>query len=608
MASAANQGVPGANGKEMFHDPSRLRLILCLMLALVTIVLYNPISHAPFLNYDDNSYVTENFHVRAGLTWNTVVWAFTTNAESNWHPLTWISHALDVQLFGLNPAGPHYVNVLLHATNVLLLFLILEAATKFTWRSFVVAALFAVHPINVESVAWIAERKNVLSMLFFLCAIAAYGWYARKPAIGRYVVVAVCFALGLMAKPQVITLPFLLLLLDYWPLERIATPQSFPIGLFLEKIPLFLLAAGSAWMTMKAQAGAMHVEYPLTVRLENAAISYLKYIGDAFWPAGLAALYPHPGLSVNALHALLAALALAVITLLAILSWHRYFFVGWLWFLGALVPMIGLVQVGVQARADRYAYIPLLGIFVVACWGSADLFKKLRVPAAVPVVVAGIAIIALAVSAHRQIAYWKDNLTLWTHTLEVTHNNFLAEDSLATALVAQGSMDDAATHFEAAIKINPSDPIATINLGVYDQLHQNYSAAVARYETIPRLTQNPRLRARALTNQGYVYYSLKNYDRAQQSFAATVQESPENPQALLGLGLVAQMSGQWQEAVENYARAVRLSPSDVGYLLLAQALEHQGRGDDAKAAQAAAEQISRNVGAASSQVQRLLAP
>ncbi len=577
------------------------------MLALVTIVLYNPISHSPFLNYDDNSYVTENFHVRAGLTWNTVVWAFTTNAESNWHPLTWISHALDVQLFGLNPAGPHYINVLLHATNALLLFLILEAATKFTWRSFVVAALFAVHPINVESVAWIAERKNVLSMLFFLCALAAYGWYARKPGIGRYVAVAVCFAFGLMAKPQVITLPFLLLLLDYWPLERIATPRSLP-RLMVEKIPLFLMAAGSAWMTMKAQAGALHVEYPLTVRLENAAISYLKYMGAAFWPAGLAPLYPHPGLAVNALHAFLAALVLAAITLLAVLSRQRYPVVGWLWFLGALVPMIGLVQVGVQARADRYAYIPFLGIFVIACWGSADLFKKLRVPAAVPVVVAGVAIIAFAVSAHRQIGYWKDNLTLWTHTLEVTGNNFLAEDSLATALVAQGSMDEADIHFKAAIKINPEDPIATINLGVYDQLHQNYSAAVARYETIPRLTQNSRLRARALTNQGYAYYSLKNYDRAQQSFAATIQESPENPQALLGLGLVAQMSGRSQEAVENYARAVRLSPSDVGYLLLAQALEHQGRSDDAKTAQAAAEQISRNLGSAGLQVQRLLAP
>ncbi len=599
----------GFSAVAAFGSPRKTRLISCLLLVLVTFALYNPVGRDPYLNWDDNAYVYENFHVHAGLTWETVVWAFTTHTESNWHPVTWMSHALDVTLFGLNPAGPHYVNVLLHAANVVLLFLFLEAATGFVWRSLAVAALFAVHPLNVESVAWIAERKNVLSMLFFLAGLMAYVWYARKPSVGRYLAVFLSFALGLMAKPQVITFPCVLLLLDYWPLGRTRDLQGEGGSghnwryLFLEKIPLFALSAASAWITMRAQAGAMHFEYPVRVRLENAALSYGKYMLKAFWPAGLAPLYPHPGVTVSVPQAVVAAIALVAVTIAVFLSRRRYLIVGWLWFVGTLVPMIGLVQVGVQAMADRYAYIPLIGLFVMVCWGAGDLFLNLHVPRAGPFLAAGAVLAALTAVTQRQIGFWQDNLVLWTHTLEVTKENYIAEDCVGEALEAQGKLDEAARHSENAVRINPKDPIANLNLGAYQQRKGNYPSAITRYQAVLRFTQNPRLLAAALTDLGYAYYSAGQLEAAQRSFDSALGEQSLNPQAWMGLGLVAAKEGNVALAAEDYAKALRLQPSVAGYLLLADALETEGQKESAQAARKEAARLSRDLNGAAEHVQ-----
>ncbi len=354
---------------------------------VATVVLYYPAIQHPFVNYDDDGYVTNNLHVQAGLAWDTVAWAFTTYDQANWHPVTWLSHALDCQLFQLDPAGHHGTNILLHVLNALLLFWVLAQATGFTGRSFMVAALFALHPINVESVVWVAERKNLLSMLFFLLALGAYRWYAREPRPGRYAVIAVLFALGLMAKPQVITLPFILLLWDYWPLQRMlvegqpaaigtgaAVPPRRFSSLLLEKLPLVALSAISAVITVMAQRrGGINPELSLSARLANAIVCYARYVGKAVWPTHLAPMYPHPGSSLANWEVFSALLFLMVVTALVIAARRRrYLPVGWLWFLGTLIPMIGLVQVGRQAMADRYAYVPFLGLFIMMCWGVAD--------------------------------------------------------------------------------------------------------------------------------------------------------------------------------------------------------------------------------------------
>lgn len=612
FGAAPVSGTP-VSGLRFFEDRRELRLILCLFLVLVTLALYAPTSRAPYFTVDDSAYVYENYHVRQGLSWENVKWAFTTTEMSNWHPITWLSHALDVQLFGLKATGPHYVNVLLHSANAALLFFLLLRSTGAVWSSAGVAFLFAVHPLNVESVAWISERKNVLSMFFLLMALAAYRWYVQKPSIRRYSLVAICFALGLMTKPQVITLPFALLLLDYWPLQR-TRDASAPVAtgtawkwLLAEKTPLIALSAVSAWVTMKTQATAMHTEFPLSVRLENALLACAKYIEKVFWPVGLGPMYPHPGFSIRLTHVFLAALLLAGVTTAVAVSRRRYLVVGWLWFLVTLVPMTGLVQVGKQAMADRYAYLPSIGLFVMVCWGIGDLLKNrrsVRIPA---MVIGGVALIALVLASYRQIGYWTDNLTLWTHTLAVTENNFSAEDGIATALIAEGRVGEAAAHFQNAVRINPDDPIGTLNLGAYQQLQGNYSSAIAYDQAVLRLTQNSRLLARALTNLGYAYYAEKQLVSSHDSFNLALREMPESAQAWQGLGLLAQMHGDLSQAVEDYARAVQMEPSDVGYILLAHALEKEGFDDRARSARAMAQHLSRDVAAADRTAQHLLA-
>jgi protein O-mannosyl-transferase len=609
----------------IFQSPQKRRLMSCLLLLLATLALYSPVTRAPFLNYDDAAHVTDNLHVRSGLTWNTVVWAFQTSETSDWHPITWLSHALDCELFGLNPAGPHIINVLLHAANAVLLFLILESATGLAGRSLVVAALFALHPLNVESVAWISERKNVLSMFFFLAALAAYGWYTRRPSVGCYLAVTIAYAFGLMTKAQVITFPFALLLLDYWPLCRLEQRLTRPDGvgrdpaiapchgptfskLVWEKVPWFAMSAVSAVITIKVEANATQAKLPLWIHFGNAAISYVKYLEKAFWPVNLALVYPHPELAISMRAAAFSACAIVALTILAVIYWQRRpFFVGWFWFLGTLVPMIGLVQISVHAMADRYVYIPLLGIFVIVCWGAADLLERWHVPIAVSAVATLAILLALGMALHRQVSFWSDNVTLWTHTLAITERNYTAEDNLATALLAEGRIEEAMPHLQRARFLRPDDALATLNIATYDQMRGNYQAALEGYARVMQFTKDPSFLETARVNSGYAHYSLKQYDNAKQDFEAGVKQQPWNSPAYRGLGLVAQRAGDIAGAAANYERSVELQPSPVGYLLLAQALDLAGQADAARAAQSQAARMTPDLTDDITTVKQLLA-
>jgi protein O-mannosyl-transferase len=584
VATPASARVPAAG---LFSSPEKRNLILGLLLVLSTLALYNPVTHHPFVNFDDDRYVTDNANVRAGLHWQTVRWAFSSYDEANWHPLTWLSHALDCQIFGLNPAGPHYINVLLHALNAALLFWLLWQATGLTARSLMVAALFALHPINVESVAWIAERKNVLSMMFFLLALMAYRWYAQKPAASRYLAVAAMFACGLMAKPMIITLPCILLLWDYWPLRR--TDGARFSQLVLEKVPLFLISAGSALLTVKAQRageaiGSM-VQYPFRVRIDNVVVSYARYLGKAFWPVRLAPMYPLRQGSLRTPLVVASFIVLLAVTALVIRHrQRRYLLVGWLWFVGSLVPMIGLIQVGSQAMADRYAYLPFLGLFIMVCWGAADIASELRLPQAYPATAAAICLLALAIVSHRQINYWGDNVTLWSHTLQVTMDSFVAEDNLGGALLERGKVAEAVPHFREAAALHPADPMSRLNIAADAQRQGHLAEAVEQYNRLLLLTDDPRLRATALSDLGYAYRGLGDLPRARESFQASVNLRPSTVRAWLGLGLLAQKTGDYAEAVRDYSQVVVLQPSDLGYYFLARALEQDGKTAESQSA------------------------
>ncbi len=497
------------------------------MLVILAAALYSRVSRYDFVNYDDTLYVTQNAHVQQGLTWDTVRWAFTTYSVGTWHPLTWLSHALDCQLFDVDAGGPHDVNLLLHLLNVVLLFWVLQRATGFLGRSFMVAALFALHPINVESVVWIAERKNSLSLLFFVLALGAYRWYVEKPKPGRYSVVAILFALGLMAKPQVITLPFVLLLWDYWPLRRIAFAEQEGFAgknfwrLVWEKLPLFALAGISAAITMAAQrADGNKAWYPLSLRLEYALVSYVQYIAKALWPARLSPFYPHPDY-VKLWQVAAAAIFLAAITL-AVIAFRRsrpYLLVGWFFFLGTLVPMLGLEGVGYQGKqgiADRYAYLPFIGLFMMICWGVSEWAEWRHLP---PALLRGVSItvlLALSIVTYRQIGYWKDNVALWSHALDVTRNNFLAENNLGKALLQQGRTAEGVAHFYRAAAIYPDDPVSNLNIGIYEQTRGDYPAAIARYIKTLSITRDPELRAAALKNMAAAYRQLGGMNNAPQ--------------------------------------------------------------------------------------------
>ena len=604
--------------------------------------MYWPVHAHPFAELDDGPYVYSNPHIRAGLTWDTVKWAFTsfgsvTPDVPDWHPLAWLSHALDSAMFDPGPAGPHEVNLFLHALNALLLFWILQRATACVGRSAMVAALFALHPINVESVVWISERKNLLSMTFFLLALLAYDWYARRPRVGRYVVIAALFALALMAKPQVVTFPFVLLLWDYWPLGRIAEEQKSEqrkserrssgewrmangerrlLWLLLEKLPLFALAAASCVITVKSQlaVGGINEQFALGARLENAIVSYARYLAKAVWPSNLAPFYPHPAGSLPAWQVGAALFVLIAVSATAIaLRRRRYFLVGWCWFLGTLVPMIGLLQVNRQAMADRYAYLSFIGLFIVASWGISDLAEQRHLR---PVFLRGCAVAILAVLTvltWRQIGYWGDNLVLWQHALEVTPANYLAENIVGSRLMDQGHADEALPHLVAATRMNPSDPSAYMAIGTYDLQRGDAQQAIGQYQRTITLTdsavqKNRWLRSTAFARMGSAYRQLGEFQQARTSFQKSLEINPQDAQLWLALGIVTAQADDPASAAQAYSQSLKLQPSDIGYLLLARALDATGQSERAQAARTEAQRHSRDFAAAERKVDTIFAP
>lgn len=608
-----------------FRSSNSQAFVLGLILVLLSLALYQPVGRHPFVNYDDDRYVGDNAHVKSGLTWQAAKWAFTSYEESNWHPVTWLSHMLDCELYQLNPAGPHYMNAALHALNAALLFWVLFTATGFLWRSFMVAALFGLYPINVESVAWIAERKNLLSLLFFLLALAAYGWYASKPGVKRYSLVAVLFALGLMSKPQVITLPFVLLLWDYWPLRRVESalddvhPGEKQIlekkswrQLFVEKLPLFAMCIPSAYLTLRAQAAAGAVtssaRFPISVRLANALVSYAKYLGKALWPANLCVMYPYQPSSLTKGQISSSFFLLLLITAAAIVSRKRYLMVGWFWFLGTMIPMIGIVQVGVQAMADRYAYLPFIGLFFAVCWGVADAAENHVVSRQWIAAASAAVLIALAFVAHRQIGYWASDLALWSHAAAVTTGNFVAEDGVGNALLEQGDLEAAMPHFQRAAAIRPSDPISNTNLAFYKSRHGDLAGALAQYKTVTENTIDERSRANAFVNMGFINQKIGAFAAAKNNFEAAVKLRPRNVRAWIGLGAAAQRMGNYDMAISAYSRAVELQPSDLTYFLLAGALKASGRDIEAASAQQMAEKMSENMSETENFANTFIAP
>jgi protein O-mannosyl-transferase len=583
----------------------KIALLLVLLLALGTVALYIPSLHNGFVNYDDPAYVTANAHVRQGLSWANIRWAFTATGEANWHPLTWISHMADVQMFGLNPAGHHLTSVLLHATNVVLLFLLLGRATGRTWRSAIVAALFAVHPLNVESVAWVAERKTLLCTLFFLLTLWAYGWYVRRPGLGRYLSVAFLFALGLMAKPMVITLPFLLLLLDYWPLRRVgpaelsgeSASRNTLLKLLIEKIPLFAMAAASAVITVYAQhsGGALGITaaLPLNLRIKNAVYSYLACIFKGIWPSRLAIFYPHPENSLAWWKVLAAAVVLLLITALVLrFRKKRYLLVGWLWYLGTMVPVIGIVRVGRQGMADRYAYIPFIGLFVMVVWLAAELFDRIKLSFSTTVLVTLAVLSGYAFVSYIQIGYWRDSYTLFTHALQVTSKNGIAEDNLGAALMDMGHSDLALPHFEAAVRLVPQLGTAHYNLATVLHRQDQLDAAMDEYRLAITYAADATESAQAHNNLGVLLMQRNQPAGAMAEFNAAILANPNEQNSYLGRGSLEYQEHNLDAAFADFSRAAQIAPSPVAYFWLGRTLEDKGDLPSAVRAYEAALQIA----------------
>lgn len=481
--------VPTSGGPFAALTGPRLAALGLVLLAAVTFAPLAGTRYA-FINADDKDYVTDNPHVRGGLTVENVLWAFTSFHAHNWHPLTWLSLQCDQQFLGGTAAAFHRTNLALHLLNMLLLFLALEMMTGCWGRSAFVAALFGVHPLHVESVAWVSERKDVLSGLFWMLTLCAYAWYVRHPSPGRYALVLVSFGLGLLAKPMLVTLPCVLLLLDLWPLRRLAIGWK---RLAAEKIPLLLLSAAASIVTMQAQHRIVKgpEEFPLPIRVGNAVVSYWRYLRKTVWPSDLAIFYPHPGPLLSPLAAAIGALGLVAATVLAVRACHTrpYVTVGWLWYLGVLVPVIGLVQVGNQALADRYTYIPLIGLFVILAWGMVDFARRRGWPAALPASLGAAGIAACAVLTRVQLSYWQDGVKLWQHTVEVTAPHAISHFYLGDALQAAARDAEALPEYRQALGLAPHYPDAHRRMGEILESEGKLDEAYAEY--LAELGQNP---------------------------------------------------------------------------------------------------------------------
>jgi protein O-mannosyl-transferase len=571
--------------------------VVAVLLAVATAATYGRALQNGFVDFDDRDYVTGNEHVRAGLSWQNVGWAFRSTEAANWHPVTWISHMADCQVFGLNPAGHHAVSVLLHAINAVLLFLLLEKATGFRWRSLSVAGLFVLHPLNVETVAWVSERKSLLSMLFALLAVSCYGWYAsasegdHATRTKRYLAVLFFFALALLSKPMAVTLPMVLLMIDYWPLERMQVPFSGAnqdqfwkrlVGLTLEKVPLFLMSAASAWVTVIAQrrghAMSSAAAVPMGLRLENAIVSYAKYIGKMFWPSGLSYYYPHPGDRLAGWQIFAAALLLIGMTaLLWRFRERRPLVFGWKFFAVTLLPVIGIVQVGLQAMADRYAYVPLIGLFIIVVWELSEAAARWRVPVAAQTVAATLAAVALSVVTVIQIGYWRDSVTLFTHAREVIpFANSRIETNLAAALLDTGKTAEALEHFHIAESLAPDMFVPHFNIGYTLAQGGENAKALPELQQAVQCATNDEEKARALNSLAAANLDLGKNEDAVRVFTDLLAIQPQSLAARVGRGQALFNAGRSAEASVDFVAATELRPAAELFLMAGKSWESAG--------------------------------
>ncbi|MGO9372074.1 MAG: tetratricopeptide repeat protein [Syntrophobacteraceae bacterium] len=579
-----------------------------LFLTVAALIAFWQVNQCDFISYDDPTYVTENMHIGHGITMETIRWAFTTYYASNWHPLTWMSHMLDVQLFGLNPRWHHLINLFFHITNTLLLFFIFHRMTKAPWKSAFVAALFALHPLHVESVAWVAERKDVLSTFFWMITMVAYIHYVEHPRLKNYLAVLIFFVLGLMAKPMLVTLPFVLLLLDYWPLQRfglktsarkILTEINQPASantrkgkssgkhtvqarvkeeetadhkyqraliypLLLEKIPLFALTAFSCIVTYVAQKNggsviSLEVIEPV-VRIANASVSYIIYIGKTFWPNNLAVYYPYPGLW-PLWQVFGAALLLIAVTFVAIWQAERlpYLAFGWLWFAGTLVPVIGIVQVGGQAMADRYTYIPLIGLFIVAAWGIPELLQKWRYRKEALTALSVLILLCLLFVTWRQVGYWNNSIALYDHALSVTGPNGAILNNRGVAYGQSGNLMHAISDYDRAIEINPGNVEIYNNRGITYGKLGNHRQAIDDFDRAIKL--NPEYEE-ALFNRGIAHDKLSFHRQAIEDFDRVIKINPSHVEACFNRGVAYGELGNHRQAIEDFDRVIGINPED----------------------------------------------
>jgi Tfp pilus assembly protein PilF len=570
-----------------------LRLLINLFLILLIVIVYLQVGTFDFVDYDDGLYVTENSHVRNGLTIDGCIWAFTTTHEANWHPLTWLSHMLDSELYGLNPAGHHYTNIVFHTANTLMLFFILFSMTGSLWKSAFVAALFAVHPLHVESVAWVSERKDVLSTFFGLMMIGAYDFYIKIPSSKRFLLVFIFLSLGLMAKPMLVTFPFILLLLDFWPLRRtqfnnndhpqpgkstgFSSKKIFP--LIVEKIPLFILTAVSCVITFFAQkSGGTVVPFdtlPLKERIANALISYAGYVFKAIWPQKLAYFYPYSISTFSVWQVCGAALLIVGALGGAIYLSRKYPYVpvGLFWYLGTLVPVIGLVQVSGQAMADRYTYIPLIGLFIVVAWGIPDMLNKWRFHKNFLCASAVIVLSALTARAFIQTSHWKNSIALFENAVKVTENNYHALNNLATALVGKGKYDKAYFYLSRALKKNPKREDLRMNLANVLFLKGKPNKAVSQYQ---KILQTDAEDADVHYNLACVLSSQNKINEAVHHYHEALIIDPKYSKAHYNLGNILIRQGKMKEALFHYAKAIEFNPdyvqayNKIGFILLNQ--------------------------------------
>ena len=547
---------------------------VCIFLAAIIWVVFGQTLGHEFVNFDDNDYVYENPTVTRGLSLKGVEWAFTHIVEFNWHPLTIMSHMLDCRLYGLNAGGHHLTNILLHTATAILLFLVLRRMTGFLWRSAFVAAVFAVHPLRVESVAWVSERKDVLSGLFFMLTLWAYARYVRHPfSLGRYLSVMFLFALGLLSKPMVVTLPFVLLLLDYWPLNRFAPltlapavtgngdsmkNHSVPWRLILEKIPLLVLAGAACVATMVAQKDII-ISAPLALRIGNAMVSYVVYLCMMLCPVGLAVLYPYPEDGLPGWEITLAVMLLAGISCGVFLRRQKepYLLIGWLWYLEMLIPAIGLVQSGLRAYADRYTYLPQIGLYLLLTWAVADLCAGWRYRRVVLGGGATIILVALIFCARVQTSYWRNSESLWTHTLACTSDNYIVHNSLGYTLLQKGNVDEAIAHFQKAVQIKPGYVEAYYNAGNALLQKGNVDEAITYYQKALQIIPDY---TKACYNLGNALLQKGNVDEAIVYYQKALENHPDYAEAHNNLGNALLKQGRVNEAVTHYQKALQINP------------------------------------------------